>query len=77
MRAAGKRSLYFLLGVLALLLGIIGIILPLVPTVPFILLALWAFARSSQRMHTWLHKQKITRKFLGNRAGPVEDSTTE
>ena len=77
MRAAGRKSFFFALGVLALLLGIVGIVLPLVPTVPFILLALWAFARSSERMHTWLHKQKITRKIVGTKAPSTETAPVE
>jgi len=41
------KSLYFVGGVLAVLLGIIGIALPLLPTVPFFILAAFCFARSS------------------------------
>jgi len=39
--------------------AIVGIILPLLPTVPFLLLAAFFFAKSSQRLHTWLLNHKI------------------
>ncbi|MDB6180973.1 YbaN family protein [Paracoccus fistulariae] len=48
------RILWFTIGAIALLAGIIGILLPIVPTVPFLLVAVWAFARSSPRL-----RQKI------------------
>ncbi|SES97731.1 YbaN family protein [Paracoccus homiensis] len=44
------RVFWYLLGCVALACGIIGIALPVVPTVPFLLVAAWAFAKSSPRL---------------------------
>lgn len=54
MRAVARRVLLFSIGCLAILLALIGLLLPLVPATPFVLLAAWAFSRSSQRVHAWL-----------------------
>lgn len=56
MRTAGKRIAYLAVGAIATMLGLLGIFLPGLPTVPFILLALWAFSNSSQRLHAWVRR---------------------
>jgi uncharacterized membrane protein YbaN (DUF454 family) len=48
------RPLYFVAGALSLAVGAIGLFLPLIPTTGPLLLAAFFFARSSERLHTWL-----------------------
>jgi len=55
------RVVYFSLGWIFFILGLIGVLLPVVPTTPFMLLALWGFARSSDKFHNWLY----THRFFG------------
>jgi uncharacterized membrane protein YbaN (DUF454 family) len=54
-----RRWLWLLLAWVALALGLIGVVIPGLPTTPFILLAAWAAARGSERLHHWLASHRV------------------
>jgi len=53
------RPVFFVLGWCFVGLGAVGVIVPGLPTVPFMLVALWAFSRSSRRLHDWLYTHPV------------------
>ena len=60
------RGLWLLGGFITLGLGAVGVVLPLLPTTPFILLAAFCFARSSNRLHRWLHQHQVFGPLIEN-----------
>ncbi|MBT6204201.1 MAG: YbaN family protein [Rhodospirillaceae bacterium] len=53
------RAAWLTIGFAALVLAILGVALPLLPTTPFLLVAAFAFARSSDRWHRWLREHRV------------------
>ena len=54
----GRRRIRWPFAVLAWLfvgLATVGVVVPGLPTFPFLLLAAWAAARGSRRLHDWLY----------------------
>lgn len=60
------RYLWMLLGLTATASAMAGAVLPLLPTTPFLLLAAFAFARSSPRLHAWLLEHPTFGKLIHN-----------
>jgi len=60
------RALLYGFAVLCLVLGLIGVVVPGMPTTVFILMAAWAAARSSPRLHHWLLNHRIFGPLLRN-----------
>ena len=63
---APVRWLLLAFAVLCLALGVVGIFVPGLPTTVFILLAAWAAARSSPRLHAWLWYHPLFGAMLRN-----------
>lgn len=58
------RVWLIVLGGIATLLAVVGAVLPGLPTTPFVLVALWAFARSSDRLYSMLERIPILKHGL-------------
>lgn len=53
------RLVYLGLGWLFFGIGVVGAFLPVLPTTPFMILALWAFSNSSEKLRSWLYNHRI------------------
>lgn len=71
-----RKTGYLVLGYVCLALGFIGAFLPVMPTTVFILIAAWAFARSSDKLHQALLDHPKTgpaiRNWRANQCIPVK-----
>ena len=61
-----KKIILISIGWLCVGLAFIGTLVPGVPTTIFLIIALWAFAKSSKKFHTWLLNHKRFGSILRN-----------
>lgn len=66
MLTRAARLTWLFVGCVSLSLGALGIALPLLPTTPFILVAAFAFSRSSNRLHDWLVNHDVFGSLIDN-----------
>ena len=62
----GIRVFWLLAGLISVAIGAVGVALPLLPTTPFLLIAAFAFARSSKRLNNWLREHRSFGPLLDN-----------
>jgi len=61
-----KRIFLLALGWFCVGAAFVGIFLPGIPTTPFLIVSLWAFAKTSKKFHAWLLKHKRFGPILSN-----------
>ena len=61
-----KKIFFLFLGWFCVGLAFLGIFVPGIPTTPFLIVALWAFAKSSKKFHSWLLNHKRFGPILRN-----------
>lgn len=61
-----SRTFWLMLGSLAVFLGLLGMFLPILPTTPFLLLAAYAYMRSSKRFYDWLIGNRWFGQYIQN-----------
>ena len=61
-----KRTILISLGWLCVGLGFVGVFVPGIPTTIFLIIALWAFTKSSKKLRHWLLNHKRFGPILSN-----------
>jgi uncharacterized membrane protein YbaN (DUF454 family) len=64
------RTILLVVGTLSLGIGLVAIVVPGIPTTIFVFIAIFCYARSSERMYTWMMNNKhIGRQYHNIREG--------
>jgi uncharacterized protein len=58
------RAVFIVVGLTSVALAALGAVLPGLPSTVFLLVALWAFSRSSERLHGWVKRMPLFREAL-------------
>lgn len=58
------KLFWIVLGFIGFGIGTVGVVVPLLPSFPFYMLTLFAFAKSSDRLHKWFISTKLYEKNL-------------
>ena len=66
MTQTGIKFLWLLAGLTSVAIGAVGLVVPLLPTTPFLLVSAFAFARSSERLHSWLREHRSFGPLIDN-----------
>lgn len=61
-----KKTVFFILGWLCLIMAYVGIVTPGIPFSIFLVGAAYCFARSSKKMENWIYNHKMFGPFLLN-----------
>ena len=61
-----KKYAYIALGLFCVGMAYVGVVVPGIPFSIFLVIAAWAFAKSSPRLHAWLYNHPWFGKFLTN-----------
>ena len=61
-----RRIVLIVVGFVSLALGGLGIFVPLLPTTPLVLVAAFAFANSSEKLHQWLLDHNVFGPLIHN-----------
>ncbi len=61
-----QRFAYKFAGITSFIFGMIGVVMPLVPTTPFLLLSVWCYARSSEKLFYWLIYHRVFGEYIRN-----------
>ena len=61
-----KKIIWLILGFLGLGLGAVGAVVPMLPAFPFLMLALFSFGKSSEKLHKWFIGTKLYKNTRGS-----------